>query len=275
MSKYSVDFDDEADDQEQQTVVNPQPQINAPQSETNKYSVDFESVVDESKEDPIEEPDNTTPILDEVVMPTGTIEEETVEPTSIIEEEEEEVYSTSTQTDMSLQQKFDPIILDLLERDKTVVMTEINRLEVDDLTDEERAEFKKRAEKANLLLPYAQQRTDWQFAAAKTFNLPPPSMLQTGEMDELLLGISTNPLKMAIGYQERYLDKLDRAKENLQYELSKTGVYANEARKASIVSLMQQAQTNSALDLNTIDYIVFGGEFLPFYGAFLEIYPKM
>ena len=45
MSKYSVDFDDEADDQEQQTVVNPQPQINAPQSETNKYSVDFETGV--------------------------------------------------------------------------------------------------------------------------------------------------------------------------------------------------------------------------------------
>ena len=106
----------------------------------SKYSVDFETGVDESKEDPIEEPDNTTPILDEVVMPTGTIEEETVEPTSIIEEkEEEEVYSTSTQTEMSLEQKFDPIILDLLERDKTVVMTEINRLEVDDLTDEEQS----------------------------------------------------------------------------------------------------------------------------------------
>ena len=271
MSKYSVDFDDEADDQEQQMVVNPQPQINAPQSETNKYSVDFESVVDESKQDIIEEPDNTTPILDEVVMPTGTIEDETVEPTSIIEEEEEEVYSTSTQTDMSLQQKFDPIILDLLERDKTVVMTEINRLEVDDLTDEERAEFKERAEKANLLLPYAEERTDYAFEIAEREGLPDPSMAQTGETDELLYGAKANPLKMAIGYQERYLDKLDRAKENLQYELSKTGVYANEARKASIVSLMQQAQTNSALDLNTIDYIVFGGEFLPFYGAFLAV----
>ena len=270
MSKYSVDFDDEADDQEQQTVVNPQPQINAPQSETNKYSVDFETGVDESKQDPIEEPDNTTPILDEVVMPTGTIEEETVEPTSIIEEEEE-VYSTSTQTDMSLEQKFDPIILDLLERDKTVVMTEINRLEVDDLTDEERAEFKERAEKANLLLPYAEERTDYAFKIAEREGLPDPSMAQTGETDELLYGAKANPLQMAIGYQERYLDKLDRAKENLQYELSKTGIYANEARKASIVSLMQQAQTNSALDLNTINYIVFGGEFLPFYGAFLAV----
>ena len=129
----------------------------------------------------------------------------------------------------------------------------------------------KRAEKANLLLPYAEERTDYAFKIAEREGLPDPSMAQTGETDELLYGAKANPLQMAIGYQERYLDKLDRAKENLQYELSKTGIYANEARKASIVSLMQQAQSNDALDLNTIDYIVFGGEFLPFYGAFLAV----
>ena len=270
MSKYSVDFDDEAVDQEQQTVANPQPQINAPQSETNKYSVDFETVVDELQQDPIEESDNTTPILDEVVTPTSTIDEENVDQTNTIIDEEEEVYSTSTQTNIALEQEFDPIILDLLERDKNVVMTELDRLEKGELTPEERAEFKERAEKANLLLPYAQERTDYAFAIGERLNIP-VSMAQTSEMDELLLGAKSDPLQMAIGYQERYLDKLDRAKGNLQYELSKTGIYANEARKASIIKLMQAAKTNDALDLNTIDYIVFGGEFLPFYGAFLAV----
>ena len=271
MSEFTFEFNHEADEQKQETVTSSQPQVTVPESNSNEFTFEFGNTVDESKEDPIEEPDNTTPILDEVVMPTGTIEEETVEPTSIVEEEEEEVYSTSTQTEMSLEQKFDPIILDLLVRDKDKVMAEISRLEVDDLTDEERAEFKERAEKANLLLRYAEERTDYAYTSAKREGRPLPSVLQTSETDEALLGVKANPLQMAMGYQERYLDNLDKAKQDLQYELNKTGIYANEARKASIKKLMQEAQTNDALDLNTINYIVFGGEFLPFYGAFLAV----
>ena len=268
MSEFTFEFKNQSNTEEQETVVNPQPQINVPSSNSNEFTFEFGN----SKQDPIEEEYDTTPILNEVVEPTSTLDEENLEPTNIIIDEEEEVYSTSTQTNIALEQKFDPILVDLLGRDKDKVMAEISRLESPDgLKPEEIEEFEERAKQANLLLPYAQERTDFQFAAAKTFGLPPPSLAQTSEMDELLLGVKSDPLQMAIGYQERYLEKLDQAKQDLQYELSKTGIYANEARKASIIKLMQEARTNDALDLNTINYIVFGGEFLPFYGAFLAI----
>ena len=263
----------DGDETEQQQPVNVPTQTNtAPDLQSNEF--DFELMEHDEKEESVNtETYDNRPILNEKVTPFTSLEEFSYEEEQVEEkeEEEEEVYSTSTQTEMSLEQKFDPIILDLLVRDKDKVMAEISRLEEDKLTDDEREKFKKIAEKANLLLPYSLERTDSAFATAEAFDLPPPSLAQTGEPDEALLRAKANPLQMAMGYQERYLNKLDRAKANIQYELSKTGIYANEARKASIVSLMQQAQTNDALDLNTIDYIVFGGEFVPFYGAFLAV----
>ena len=218
----------DGDETEQQQPVNVPTQTNtAPDLQSNEF--DFELMEHDEKEESVNtETYDNRPILNEKVTPFTSLEEFSYEEEQVEEEEEEEVYSTSTQTEMSLEQKFDPIILDLLVRDKDKVM-------------------------------------------ANKFNDKKIKVLQTSETDEALLGVKANPLQMAIGYEERYLDKLDKAKQDLQYELSKTGIYANEARKASIVSLMQQAQTNDALDLNTINYIVFGGEFLPFYGAFLAV----
>ena len=216
---------------------------------------------------------NTIPIQDEQVDPFKTIED-TSESTDY-NPDDDEINSSNTQTKMVFGGEYDAIIENLSERDTNLLNKEIDRLKSGDITDEERADFAKKSEKAMANLEFAETQTDYAFEIAKrnaeAGGMDEPSLLQTGEMDELLNLKKLDPIQAAIDYNKRYVEKLNSAKENLQYELNKTGVYANEARKASIVALMQKAQDNPALDLNTIDWIVFGGEFVPFYGAGLAL----
>lgn len=135
----------DGDETEQQQPVNVPTQTNtAPDLQSNEF--DFELMEHDEKEESVNtETYDNRPILNEKVTPFTSLEEFSYEEEQVEEkeEEEEEVYSTSTQTEMSLEQKFDPIILDLLVRDKDKVMAEISRLEEDKLTDDEREKFKR------------------------------------------------------------------------------------------------------------------------------------
>ena len=213
---------------------------------------------------------NTTPIRDEEADPFITIED--TSESSDFDPTDDEINSVNTQTKMVFGGEYDEIIEGLSTRDINLLNKNIDRLEAGKLTKEEIEKFANLQDKVLANLEFDEMRTSYAFKGNEAMGIKTePSILQTGEVDILLGEKRLDPKQFVIDYNKRYIEKIESAKQNLQYELNKTGVYANEARKASIKALMQQAQDNPALDLNTIDWIVFGGEFVPFYGAGLAL----
>ncbi len=213
---------------------------------------------------------DTTVIQDEQADPFITIED--TSESSDFDPTDDEINSVNTQTKMVFGGEYDEIIEGLSTRDINLLNKNIDRLESGKLKKEEIEKFANLQDKVLANLDFAETQTYYAFKGNEAMGIKrEPSFLQTGEMDILLNEKRLDPKQFVIDYNKRYIKKIDSAKVNLQYELNKTGIYANEARKASIKALMQQAQDNPALDLNTIDWIVFGGEFVPFYGAGLAL----